>query len=142
MSVMRAWENDPQPTVVMLYALDGIHPNTGHQWRFFQAINFTYIPRAMRRQFAKDWIREFNRKNGNIRLTWEVIKVKYPYLQHAVRRYFFKPNYYISDLKEVPFEDMEKMIVSTWSKDFSRKIRTSLLSKFRNVMRRMRGRVD
>jgi len=139
---MRAWENDPQPTVVMLYALDGIHPNTGHQWRFFQAINFTYIPRAMRRQFAKDWIREFNRKNGNIRLTWEVIKVKYPYLQHAVRRYFFKPNYYISDLKEVPFEDMEKMIVSTWSKDFSRKIRTSLLSKFRNVMRRMRGRVN
>jgi len=142
MSVMRAWENDPQPTVIMLYALDGIHPNTGHQWRFFQAINFTYVPRAMRRQFAKDWVREFNRKNGNIRLTWEVIKVRYPYLQHAVRRYFFKPNYYISDLKEVPFEDMEKMIVSTWSKDFSRKIRTSLLSKFRNVMRRMRGRVN
>lgn len=106
----QSWENDPHPTAIMLYSVEGIHPRTGHQHRYIQMINFTYVPRVMRRQFAKDWVREFNRTNGNIRLTWEIIKVRYPYLQHAVRRYFFKPNYYISDLKEVPFEDIERLL--------------------------------
>jgi hypothetical protein len=139
-----AWENDPKPVVIMMYALDGIHPNTGHQWRFFQAINFTYIPRSMRRTFAADWARIFEVNNGNVRFTWELVQRRYPYLKGAVRRYFFKPTYYIKDLKEVPFDAMEDVIVSTWSKDFSKKLKVSLLSKFRKAMasraaRRSRG---
>jgi hypothetical protein len=123
-----------------MYALDGNHPNTGHQWRFFQAINFTYVPRTQRRQFAQDWVETFQRTNGNTRFTWELCVRRYPYLKHAVRRYFFKPNYYITKLREIPFEDMEKAIVSTWSKDFSKKIKRSLLDKFKSVMGRRKGR--
>jgi hypothetical protein len=131
----QAWENDPKPVVIMMYALDGTHPNTGHQWRFFQAINFTYIPRTMRRTFAAEWTRVLERNQGDVKFTWEVVQRRYPYLKGAVRRYFFKPTYFIKDLKEIPFDMMEDVIVSTWSKDFSKKLKTSLLGKFRRAMR-------
>lgn len=137
----RAWANDPKPTVIMMYALEGIHPNTGHQWRFFQAINFTYIPRAQRMMFAKEWKIVFQRTGGNIRLTWELVKRRYPFMQNAVRRYFFRPNYYITNLKEIPFDDMEKYIISTWSKDFSKKVKSTLINKFRNVLKRRRKKI-
>jgi hypothetical protein len=131
----QAWEHDPRPVVIMMYAIDGIHPRTKHQHRYFQAINFTYIPRSIRKQFARDWSRTYRRTNGNVKFTWELVQRRYPYLKHAVRRYFFKPNYYINELIEVPWEDMEKVVVSTWSKDFSKKLRMSLLGKFRRAMR-------
>jgi len=89
----------------------------------------------MRRSFANEWTRVFQQTNGNVQFTWEIVKRRYPYLKHAVRRYFIKPTYYITKLQEIPFEDMEKVIVSTWSKDFSRKIKVSLLQKFRSAMR-------
>lgn len=130
----QAWENDPNPVVIMMYSLEGNHPNTGHQWRFFQAINFTYIPRSMRKQFAQAWMREFTRTR-NPKFTWEKVKSQYPYIQNAVRRYFIKPTYYITDLEEIPFDQWEKVIVSTWSKDFSKKVKASLINKFRRVMR-------
>lgn len=128
----QAWENDPEPTVIIMYALSGNHPNTGHQWRFFQGINFTYIPRHDRRRFANDWMHLLG-NTKNPKFTWELIKRKYPYIQNAVRRYFFKPDYYITKLKEIPFEDMEKAIVSSWAKDFSKKIKSSLFNKFKQV---------
>lgn len=118
----------------MMYALEGTNPNTGHQWRFFQAINFTYIPRSSRRQFIRDWTRTFQ-QTRNIRFTWELCKRRYPYIKHAIRRYFFKPTYYISQLKEIPFDDMEDAVTSTWSKDFSKKIKTAVLQKFRTALR-------
>lgn len=130
----QAWENDPSPTVIMMYALEGNHDRTGHQWRFFQAINFTYIPRPIRKQFAEAWMKEFTRSK-NVKFTWEKIKIQYPYIQNAVRRYFIKPTYYITDLEEVPFDQWEKAIVSTWSKDFSKKVKSSLINKFRRVLR-------
>ena len=118
----------------MLYALDGIHPNTGHQWRFFQGINMTYVPRTMRRRFIEDWVKHLE-TTKDVKLTWGMIKKKYPQLQYAVRRYFFRPSYYITNIKEVPIADIEKVVISTWSKDFSRKIKTTLLSKFRKIMK-------
>ena len=130
----QAWENDPHPTVVMMYALEGLHPNTGHQWRFFQGINMTYVPRVMRRQFINDWKRILQ-SSRSVKFTWEKVVVKYPYLKNAVRRYFFRPTYYITDIKEIPFDDLEAVVVSTWSKDFSKKVKTSLIGKFRRVMR-------
>ena len=123
----------------MMYSLEGIHPRTGHQWRFFQCVNFTYIPRSVRKQFAREWIRILQ-NTKNPRFTWETVKRRYPYLQHAVRRYFIQPNYYITKMKEIPFEDVEKAVVSTWAKDFSKKVKTSLISKFRKVMRNRRKR--
>jgi len=129
----QAWENDPKPTAILLYALDGTHPRTGNQWRFFQMLNMTYIPRTIRKQFIKEWV-IYLQKTKNVKLTWEIIIKKYPRLKHSVRRYFFKPNYYIKDLKEVPLDKIEDVVVSTWSKDFSKKVKTSLLNKFKRVM--------
>jgi len=131
----QGWENDPEPLAIIMYALEGLHPNTGHQWRFFQAINFSYIPRSDRKRFAKEWVTLLEKTN-NPRFTWEKVKSKYPYLENAVRRYFFRPNYYIKDLKEIPLEEIEKEIIGTYAKDFSKKVKSFLLSKFRGVLRR------
>ena len=96
-------------------------------------INFTYIPRTIRKQFIKEWV-IYLQKTKNVKLTWEIIMKKYPRLKYSVRRYFFKPNYYIKDLVEVPLDKIEDVVISTWHKDFSKKIKTSLLNKFRRVM--------
>ena len=134
-----AWENDPKPTFIYMYSFSGTHPTTGRQWRFHQGINFTYLPRSVRKQFIREWMRILQ-NTKNPRFTWETVKRRYPYLQHAVRRYFYSPNYYITKLKEIPFEDVEKVVISTWAKDFSKKVKTSLISKFRKVMRNRRKR--
>jgi len=47
------------------------------------------------------------------------------------RRYFYSPGTYIVTPKEIPFEDAERVIVSTWMKDFSKKTITAIRSKFR-----------
>lgn len=132
-----AWENDPRPTIILMYALEGTHPNTGNQFRFFQAINFTYIPRTVRKRFLNEWMRIYQSGNPNdLRFTWELIKRKYPWLKIAVRRYFFKPNYYMTALEEIPIDRIEKEVISTWNKDFSKKVKTALINKFRNVFKR------
>jgi hypothetical protein len=137
----QAWEHDPTPLIIMLYALEGIHPNTGHQWRFIQAINFSYVPRAQRKRFAKDWV-ETLKRSRDPRFTWELVKRKYPYLEIAVRRYFFKPKYYIQNLKEVPLDDTESAIVSTWNKDFSKRAMMKLASKYKKASKFMSSRLS
>ena len=129
-----AWENDPQPTVIFMYSLEGTHQRTGHQWRILQCCNFTYIPRKDRKRFAKLWVETLNRTK-NPKFTYQLLERKYPYLQIAVRRYFFKPAYYITQLKEIPQEELEKAIISTFTKDFSKKVKKALLGKFKRVLR-------
>lgn len=131
-----SWINDPTPTVIFMYSLEGINERTGHQWRFLQCCNLTYIPRAIRRQFAQSWIDIFQKTNGNVKFTYETVKRQYPQLILSIRRYFIKPNYYITNIQEVPFEHMEKAIISTWSKDFSKKVRSAVLKKYKDVLRR------
>ncbi len=130
----QAWEHDPKPTIIFMYSIEGLHPNTGHQWRIIQAINFTYIPRGMRKRFLKQWMKELQRP-GDIKFTYDRVKSRWPFLKKATRRYFFKPSYYIQNLKEIPFDKVEKVIISTWSKDFSKKITTALLGKFKKAMK-------
>jgi hypothetical protein len=130
-----AWENDPKPTIILMYHLQGVHPVSKHNWSLFQGINFTYIPRGQRKKFAKDWLKILSKTN-NPRFRWEYIKRKYPYIQHAVRRYLTRPKTYISQITEVPFEDFEKAVVSTYSKDFSKKVKSSIINKLRGVFRR------
>ena len=80
-------------------------------------------------------------KSGHIKFTWRRVLAKYPYLKPAIRRYFFTPNYYIRNLEEIPFDEVEKAVISTYSKDFSKKIKTALLSKFRKALKaRKKGR--
>jgi hypothetical protein len=130
----QAWENDPKPLIIHMYHLNGVHPNTNHKWSLIQGINLSYIPRGQRKRFAKDWIKILG-KTSSPRFRWEFIKSKYPYLQHAVRRYLTRPQTYITQPIEIPFADFEKMVVSTFAKDFSKKIKTSLVNKFRRVLR-------
>lgn len=133
------WKSDPEPVVIFMYAFSGTHPTTGHEWHFMQCINFTYIPRPQRRAFAALWMREWQRTNGNLEFTWQRVLNEFPYLSGAVRRYFYSPNYYISNVMEIPLEDMEDVIVSTWSKDFSKKVKASVINKYKDVMKRSGG---
>lgn len=130
----QAWERDPKPVVIFMASIEGIHENSGHQWRILQCINFTYIPRAFRKRFLKVWLKELE-KPGNIRFTWKKIVAKYPYLKPAIRRYFFKPSYYIRSLEEIPLDDVERVVVSTFSKDFSKKIKMTLIGKFKKALK-------
>lgn len=116
-----------------MYAIEGIHPNSGNQWQLFQAINFSYIPRNQRKRFLKEWKKKLER-NENIKLTWIKIKSRYPYLKNALRRYHYRPSYRIRNLKEIPFDDIDRVVVSTWSKDFSKKITTAIRSKFKQAL--------
>ena len=128
----KGWEHDPKPHIIFMYAYSGTHPNTGRQWRFFQAINFSYIPRKVRRRFMETYLRAIEARRGNMKFVWDDVKRKYPWLKIAVRRYFYSPGTYIVDPKEIPFEDAERVIVSTWMKDFSKKTITAIRSKFRS----------
>lgn len=114
-----AWHNDKNPTVIFMSAITGMH-SSGHQWRLIQCINFTYIPRAMRKRFLKSWMKELDRK-GKKKFTWDKVISRYPYLKPAVRRYLLKPVYYIKDLQEIPLDDVERVVVSTMSRDFSKR---------------------
>lgn len=134
----QAYENDPQPVVIFMYFFQGTHGNTGRQWRFFQAINLSYVPRAIRRRFVNEWSARMTR-NPDVRFTWNQVKNRYPQIKNAVRRYFYDPSYYIQGPKEIPLDDVDRVVVSTWSKDFSRKVKNVFKKKLRDIRRRIIG---
>jgi hypothetical protein len=121
----KAFERDPKPLIILMHSIEGIHPNTGHQWRIFQAINFTYIPRAMRKRFLKVWLKEME-KPGNIKFHWQRVLTRYPYLKIGIRRYFFTPAYYITNLQKIPDDRIEKEVIKSLIKDFSKKVTTGI----------------
>ena len=123
-----------------MYSFSGTHPRTGRQWRFMQCINFTYVPRNIRKTFAKVWIKEFERMKGNTRFTYDKVKRRYPGLKHATRRYMYTPAARITKAKEIGFEDWQKAIQSTLTKDFSKKLKISLVRKFKSVLKRRKKR--
>ena len=130
-----AWQNDPEPTYIHLYSFTGTHPTTGRQWRFHQGINLTYIPRSQRKAFANIWVDVLKKMNGNVKFSWQHVLRYFPYLKYSVRRYFYSPSYYITKIREIPFdENFEKNVVSTFSKDFSKKLKVSLMGKFRKAL--------
>lgn len=135
----QAWEHDPRPTICFMGWYQGTHPNTGHQWRFIQGINFFYIQRSHRKQFIKLWTDQLkdvdiNKRRTKIKFTWQLVKRRFPYLEGAVRRYFYKPIYYITELNQIPFEQWEKSVVSSWAKDFSKKAKVSVFNKLRGLV--------
>ena len=129
----KAAENDRKPHIIFMYAFSGTHPNTGRQWRFFQAINFTYIPRQVRRRFMKTYL-ELKAKHPNMDFVWDDVKRKYPWLKIATRRYFYTPGTYIINPKEIPLDQAEDIIISTWAKDFSKQTIIKLRSKIRKSL--------
>jgi hypothetical protein len=102
----------------MLNYVHGSHPKTGHVHQYIQAINLSYVSRNYRKKFVEEWIEIFNRNNGRVKLTWDLVSKKYPYLKFAVRRYLVKQNF-IRYGKEIKNEDIEKEVISTWLRDYS-----------------------
>lgn len=127
----QGWRNDKKPSIIFMYAFAGTHPNTGREWRFFQAINFSYVPRNVRKKFMKDYLKIRDRRKGNMKFVWRDVQTKYPGLKMAVRRYFYSPGYYIINPREVPFAEAEKFVVGTMLKDFSKKTIRALRAKLR-----------
>ena len=131
-----AWENDPIPLYFHMYSFSGTHPKTGRQWRFCQGVNLNYLPRSQRKRFVKEWVKVLKRTKGDMKLTWRIVKTYYPFMDIAVRRYFYSPTYYIKNLKEVPFDDLEKAVVGSFHKDFSKQALRGLASKYKKVKKR------
>jgi hypothetical protein len=132
----RAWSNDPKPLIVLFYRITGIHPNTSHQWRLIQGINLSYLPRSHRRLFVNQWIQHYEQNNGEIRFTYKDMQRRFPWLRFGIRRYLVKPNYYIQNPVEIDFDNVEEAVLSTYDKDFSKKVKQELVDKYRRVMTR------
>jgi hypothetical protein len=141
----RAWEHDPEPVIILMYFFSGRHPNTGRQWRFMQGVNISYIPRANRKAFVSDWKRAWERSNGNFEFTYRLLSRRYPWMKTAIRRYFYSPANYITPplgnngMYEVPFDAVDDIVVSTFRKDFSKKIKRALANKLRTAMEKRGG---
>jgi len=112
------FENDPMPTGVMLNYIKGAHPKTGNYHNYIQMINMNYVPRNYRKKFVNDWKQTLINNKGDVLLTWKKIRSRFPYLQFALRRYFVGKNY-IRNQREVINEDLEKVVVSSYTRDYS-----------------------
>ncbi len=131
-----AFRQDPNPTIILMYKVYGIHSNTGHQHRYIQAVNLNYIPRNQRKIFVKIWQQEMDKNKGNVEFTYQSVQFRFPYMEYAIRRYMLKPIYRIQKPKEIPPENLEDMVVSTWSQDFSKKLTMDLAQKKQRAMGR------
>lgn len=113
------YANDPIPTVVMLNWVHGSHPNTGHKHNYIQCINLSYIPRNYRKKFVDAWLPTLTLYKGDTRLTWKKIVSRWPFMQMAIRRYIIKKNY-IKYAKEIPPNNVNDFVISTWLRDYSK----------------------
>jgi len=114
------YQNDPSPIIICINAITGVNPSTRKKHNYVQGINFTYIPRNRRKEFVKTWQKLWDQTHGHTILTWRIIQRRFPYLQGAIRRYILNGGA-IQQLKEVPFEDMERVVVGSMIKDFSKR---------------------
>lgn len=132
-----AWRNDPEPLVIVLYRIRGIHPTSGHQWNLIQAINFNYIPQSHRKMFLKIWMNYYTQMNGNIRFTYQNVSRQFPFLKFGIRRYVLKPDYRIQRPVVIDPENIEGAVVSSFDKDFSDKVKMDLVQKYNRVSGRV-----
>lgn len=129
----QGFAHDPEPHILFLNHISGIHPNTGHEHHYIQGINLTYCPRADRQKFVDDWVANYS-KTKDLKFTWKLIQRKYPYISFAIRRYFWKPPYYISKLEHLDtIEKIQSTIVGNWAKDFSKKVKMKMAQFFKRL---------
>lgn len=112
------YENDPGPVGIVLNIVRGTHPQTGHYHNYIQMINLNYVPRQFRRLFVEQWRAILNANKGQVLLTWRKVRSKFPYLQFALRRYLLGKGF-IKFQHEIPDEDLDKVVISSFSRDFS-----------------------
>ena len=126
------FQHDPAPTIIFLYWMSGTHPNTGHQWRFFQAINLNYLSRTYRINFVKNWVQTLY-TTRNLKMTWNKLSRMFPDMKFATRRYFYKPTRYVQSLRAVPLERVEEEVVGSLYKDYSRQARIAFWTQTRKI---------
>lgn len=137
----QAFEHDASPVVLYLNSITGIHPKTGHQHRYHQAINLNYVPRTSRAKFVEVWMAEMLKNRGNVKLTWDRVKTQYPYLKEFIRRYMSKPRYYIRGLEYIPPDKAQDEVVRTLFKDYSMLVQRRVAAHFRtNQMKGIKRR--
>ena len=61
-----AFRQDPNPVIILMYRLTGVHPRTGNTWNLLQAINLNYIPVNQRKIFVELWVENMRKTNGNV----------------------------------------------------------------------------
>jgi hypothetical protein len=128
----QAYQNDPNPLILFLYSIKGIHPNTGHNWNLIQALNFSYVPRKDRIKFIQDW-KLIHSKTKNIKLTWQAVKSRYPYLELSIRRYLLSPAYYIRQIEAIKEEDIEKEVIKSLPKDYFERAKRALFAGMKKL---------
>jgi len=112
------YSNDPGPVGVMVNYVHGIHPVTGNMHQYLQMINLNYVPRQFRRLFVEQWRAHLKANKGQVLLTWRKVRSKFPFLQFALRRYHVNRGF-IKYQRLIPDEDLEKVVISSFSRDFS-----------------------
>lgn len=114
----KKYENDPIPTIIVLNWVHGTHPNTGHIHNYLQALNLSYVPRNFRKKFVNMWLPQLEANRGNVRLTWQKVVQRWPFMRYAIRRYILKKQY-IKYQREIPFDKVVDEVISTWTRDYS-----------------------
>jgi len=134
------YENDPSPMILFMYALQGVHPNTGHFHSYIQAWNLSYIPKRLRKQTIQQFIKLAARlETGGYRQKIRVTHDWFPaYLDVAVRRYLTRPPGLIKGVKEIPFEFIEQALADIEHKDYSK---IAIMKKARQLVQRNMFRV-
>ncbi len=94
------------------------------------------MSRTYRQRFVSDWSETFY-TTRNFKLTWNKITRQYPDMKVATRRYFYNPRYYIRNLRLIPQGDVQKEVVGTLMKDYSRQAKIEFWSKLKAAQRRL-----
>lgn len=126
------YENDPAPCIAFINYVHGMHPNTKHMHNYIQGINLHYLPKRIRENFVKDWLKIQEQFGTKDELTWDVILRRYKKLAPAIRRYKVNSLRNIIDLKLIKKTDIIEYLKNTYVKDFS-------MLKFVEKMNKKRG---
>jgi hypothetical protein len=128
------YQHDPAPLVIFLWWVEGFHPRTKRQWRFIQCLNLNYLSRGYRKQFVEKWTETLYRTR-DLKLTWQQVQTRFPEMAFATRRYFYSPKYYINSLRAIEEQDVEKEVVGSLYKDYSKQARIAMWTQLRKLQR-------
>jgi len=99
------YQNDPDPTVLFLYYIRGVNPNTKNRWGHLQCINLNYLSPGQRIRFFNTYKKSIRGKIARTlgRVDWKMINKRYPELIFATRRYKIP---FIRNIHRIPIEEV------------------------------------
>jgi hypothetical protein len=126
------YQHDPSPLAIYLYSVSGYHPRTKHEWHFIQTLNLNYVSRNYRKWLVKEWFEKLY-ATKNVKVTWDTVKKRWPDIQFATRRYFYRPGYYIKNIKPIDLKNIENVVIGSLYKDFARQARIAYWTGIRKL---------